>query len=103
MVAILSKLASWNGKSLSIAGHLTLIKLVISGAFIHSFFIYKWLAAIIKELNTCIRNFLWIGYIFERKLVTVAWHRVGKSMVNGEFCQDYPRKFFSNALLLVRL
>ena len=69
---IKAKISKWNGKFLSMAGRLTLIKSVIAGAFTHSFFLYKWPSNVIKDLNSCIRNFLWTGSIMERKTVTVA-------------------------------
>ena len=65
------------------AGRLTLIKSVILGAFTHSFFMYKWPNSILKDLNSCIRNFLWSGSTQERKLITVAWNDVYKSISNG--------------------
>ena len=80
---IKSKLASWKGKALSMAGRLTLIKSVISGSFTHAFFSYKWTKNIISYLNACIRNLLWAGSIIERKLVTVSWHKVYKPLSEG--------------------
>ena len=80
---IKAKIGCWNGKLLSMAGRLTLIKSVISGAFIHSFFIYKWPSAVLKELNSCIRNFLWTGSMFEKKIVTVSWRKCCKGISIG--------------------
>ena len=38
---ILSKFPRWKGDSLSLAGRTTLIRLVITGSFVHSFMVYK--------------------------------------------------------------
>ena len=54
---IKAKQTLWNGKTLLMAGRLTLIKLVISGAFTHFFFIYKWPSSILKRLSSCIITF----------------------------------------------
>ena len=58
------------------AGRLSLIKSMIESSFIHSFMIYKWPSSLIKELNISIRNFLWSGNMFKKKIVTVAWNKV---------------------------
>ena len=65
------------------AGRLALIKSIIESSFIHSFWIYKWPGNLIKELNGCIRNFLWTGSITKRKLVIVAWIKVCKPFDKG--------------------
>ena len=65
---------------------------MISGSFTHSFFIYKWPKNIVShDLNVCIRNFLSTRSIFERKLVTVLWHKVCKPISEGGLCiKDLP-------------
>ena len=80
---IKNKLASWSGKSLFMAGSLTLIKSMISGSFVPSFFVYKLSVSIIKDLNSCIRNFFWMGLVSEQKLISIAWHNVYKSLAKG--------------------
>lgn len=47
---ILSKFDRWQGKHLSIAGHVFLVNLVITISFIHSFMIYKWPISLIRYM-----------------------------------------------------
>ncbi|KAK2638786.1 hypothetical protein Ddye_026581 [Dipteronia dyeriana] len=72
---ILSKFANWKEKALSLAGRTTLIKLVITGSFVHSFMIYKCPSSLLRLVNRKLRNFLWTGYCEETKLIRVAWGR----------------------------
>ncbi|KAK3212772.1 hypothetical protein Dsin_017478 [Dipteronia sinensis] len=72
---ILSKFAKWKGKSFSLAGRATLIRSVITGFFVHSFMVYKWLISLIQMVTKKIRNFLWTGSCEETKLVRVSWNR----------------------------
>ena len=53
---IKSKLESWKGLSLSMAGMLCLINSVITGSFLHSFQVYRWSSSFLKDLNVAIRN-----------------------------------------------
>ena len=56
---VCNKFSKWKGSTLSMVGRLTLINHVVAGSFTHSFFIYKWPASVLTDLNGCIRNFLW--------------------------------------------
>jgi hypothetical protein len=38
---------------------------------------------LLKDLEVCIRNFIWSGDITRRKLVTIAWKKVCKPYVQG--------------------
>ncbi|KAK2638449.1 hypothetical protein Ddye_026244 [Dipteronia dyeriana] len=69
---IKSKLESWKGFSLSMAGRLCLIDSVNTGAFLHSFQVYRWPSSLLKDLTVVIRNFFWTGSIDGRKSVQVA-------------------------------
>ena len=80
---IKNKLSAWKGNLLSMAGRLTLIKSVIEISFIYSFWVYKWPDSLIKELNKCIRKFLWTKSLFNRKLDTVAWKKVCQPIEKG--------------------
>ncbi|KAK3229942.1 hypothetical protein Dsin_001823 [Dipteronia sinensis] len=61
--------------SLSLDGHATLIRSVITGSFVHSFMIYKWPSSLLSLIIRKLRNSLWIGSCEETKLVWVAWDR----------------------------
>ncbi|KAK3189490.1 hypothetical protein Dsin_029051 [Dipteronia sinensis] len=80
---ILSKFAKWKGKSLYLAGRATLIKLVITDSFVHSFMIYKWSSSLLRLVNRKLRNFLWTGSYEETKLIQVAWDRCCKPYSQG--------------------
>ncbi|KAK1591397.1 hypothetical protein Q3G72_007018 [Acer saccharum] len=80
---ILSKFAKWKGKSLSLAGHATLIMSVITGLFVHSFMIYKWLSSLLSLINRKLRNFLWTCSCEEIKLVRVTWYRCCRPYSQG--------------------
>ncbi|KAK2646289.1 hypothetical protein Ddye_021484 [Dipteronia dyeriana] len=80
---ILSKFAKWKWKALSLAGHGTLIKLVITGCFVHSFMIYKWPSSLLRLANRKLRIFLWIGSCEKTKLIRVAWGRCCKLYSHG--------------------
>jgi ribonuclease HI len=43
---------------------------------IHSITIYNWPVSLIKDLEKWSRNFIWSGNVNQRKLITVAWHKV---------------------------
>ncbi|KAI9201174.1 hypothetical protein LWI28_019580 [Acer negundo] len=58
---ILSKFGKWKGKSLSLAGHATLIRSVITGSFVHSFMIYKRPSSLLSLINRKLKNLLWTG------------------------------------------
>lgn len=54
------------------AGRITLVNSVITGALIHSI-IYKWPKKLLNTLNRAVGNFIWSGCIVEKKLVVVPW------------------------------
>ncbi|XP_058726377.1 uncharacterized protein LOC131597717 [Vicia villosa] len=80
---IVSKLAAWKGSVLSIAGRTTLVKSVVYGMLSHIMSIYSWPIALLKYLEKCIRNFIWIGSVENRKLLQVAWKKICKPYSNG--------------------
>ena len=73
---IIAKFSHWKGKHLSMVGHLTLIKSVFLGSFIHSFTVYKWPTSLLKYMEFYIRNFFWMGDIHKKHLTLVAWGKV---------------------------
>ena len=70
------KLASWKASLLSMAGRVQLVKSVAQSMLIHCLSIYSWPVSLIKDLERCMRNFIWSGDINQKKLVTVSWHKV---------------------------
>ncbi|KAI9173384.1 hypothetical protein LWI28_000561 [Acer negundo] len=81
---ISGQLVNWS-KSLSLPGRATLIRLVITGSFVHSFMIYKWSSSLLSLINRKLRNFLWTGSYEETKLVRVAWDRCCRPYSQGGF------------------
>ena len=77
------KLEGWQGKMLSLAGRVGLIKDIVTPMLLHSFMIYKWPILLLKQLEQWMRNFIWSGNIQVRKLTTVAWHKVCSSLEAG--------------------
>lgn len=80
---IKSKLASWKASLLSIAGRVQIVKSDIQGMLIHTITIYDWPVSLIKDIEKCIRNFIWSGDISKRKLITVSWKKVCKPTSEG--------------------
>ncbi|XP_019450725.1 PREDICTED: uncharacterized protein LOC109352995 [Lupinus angustifolius] len=73
---ITAKLATWKGNSLSIMGRVKLVRSIIQSMLVNNFHIYKWPAQLLKDMDKCIRNFIWFRDTGTRKLVIVAWHKV---------------------------
>ncbi|GAU22526.1 hypothetical protein TSUD_296460 [Trifolium subterraneum] len=65
------------------AGRMQLIKSVIQGMVLHTISVYSWPSSLLKDLEKWIRNFLWSGDVNQRKLVTVAWHKVCTPFIEG--------------------
>ena len=80
---IKAKLASWKASLLSIAGRVQLVKSVVYSMLTYSISIYSWPISLIKELDKCIRNFIWSGDCEIRKLVTVSWFKVCSPIIEG--------------------
>lgn len=77
------KLSAWRASLLSIAGRVQLVRSVVQGMMIHSISIYSWPISLLKDLERCIKNFIWSGEINKRKLITVAWKKVCKPLNEG--------------------
>ena len=71
-----SRLASWKGKLLSMAGRVQLVKDVFQSMLLHSFSVYLWPSSLLKHLVVCARNFIWSGDVATKKLVTVSWRKL---------------------------
>lgn len=77
------KLAAWKASLLTMAGRVQLVKSVIQSMFIHSMYVYSWPTRLLKDLEKWIKNFIWSGDLNKRKLVTVAWKKVGAPYEEG--------------------
>jgi len=77
------KLGAWKASLLSIPGRVQLVKLVIQGMIIHSITVYAWPIALLRDLERCIKNFIWSGDTTQRKLVTVAWKKICRPYDEG--------------------
>ena len=80
---IKSKLSNWKASLLSMAGRVQLVRSVIQSMLTYSISIYSWPTSLLKELEKCIRNFVWSGDSEKRKLVTVSWKRVCRPINQG--------------------
>jgi hypothetical protein len=49
----------------------------------YSISLYSWHVSLLKELEKCIRNFIWSGEIDKRKLVTTSWKKVCRPLSQG--------------------
>ncbi|KAK2361038.1 hypothetical protein QL285_086244 [Trifolium repens] len=78
-----SKLSAWKASQLSMAGRVQLIRSVIQGMMIHTISVYSWPSSLIKDVERWMRNFIWSGDVNQRKLVTVACHRVCTPCIEG--------------------
>jgi hypothetical protein len=60
-----------------------LVKSVIQGTLIHSITIYSWPISLLRDLEKCIRNFIWSGDSTKRKLVVVSWKKMCRPYDEG--------------------
>jgi mannosylglycoprotein endo-beta-mannosidase len=77
------KLSAWKASLLSIAGRVQLVKSVIQSMLTYSISIYSLLVSLLKDLEKCIRNFIWSGDLDKRKLVTVSWKKLCRPLSQG--------------------
>ncbi|KAF1881574.1 hypothetical protein Lal_00021429 [Lupinus albus] len=80
---IFQKLANWKESSLSITGKVELVKSIINSMLVYSFLIYSWPSQLIKNIDGCIRNFIWAGDINAKKLIIMAWKQVCSPTIEG--------------------
>lgn len=67
------KLGAWKGKILSIMGRVQLVNDVISSIKVYTFHVYKWPKGLFNEHSKIIRNFIWSGDVFYRKICIVSY------------------------------
>jgi hypothetical protein len=77
------KLSAWKASLLSIAGRVQLVRSDIQSMLVYSISLYSWPAALLKDIEKCIRNFIWSGDIDQRKLVTVSWKKICRPVSQG--------------------
>jgi hypothetical protein len=77
------KLSAWKASLLSIAGRVQLARSVILSMFTYSISIYSWPVSLLKDLEKCIKNFIWSGDIEKRKLVTTSWKKMCRPLSQG--------------------
>jgi hypothetical protein len=80
---IKQKLSAWKASLLSIAGRVQLVQAVIHSMITYSISLYSWHVALLKDVEKCIRNFIWSGDIDKRKLVTVSWKKTCRPFSQG--------------------
>jgi len=73
------KLVSWKGKFLSMGW----IQLVNTSFLAYSFNVYKWPTSILKQVEQWSRNFIWIGEIMKKGIVTINWAKICSPLENG--------------------
>jgi hypothetical protein len=77
------KLSAWKASLLSIAGRVQLVRSVVQSMLIYSISIYSWPESLLKDIEKCMRNFIWNGDIEKRKLVTLSWKNLCKRFNKG--------------------
>ncbi|XP_026459894.1 uncharacterized protein LOC113360618 [Papaver somniferum] len=75
------QLAGWIGKLLAFSDRLILVKFVLCNIPIYNMSVYKWPKSMIKKCERIIRNFLWTGDPYVKKLITVKWEEVNAPFV----------------------
>ena len=77
------KLATWKGKSLSIAGRATLINSSLSSTFIYHMSIYLLPKGTTDKLDKQRRSFFWQGGGQKKKYHLLRWQIINKSKKYG--------------------
>ena len=95
------KLAIWKGVLLSIMGRVQLVKSIVHGMLVYYFHIYCWLVQLLQMLDRWIKNFVWSGDIYTRKICTISWKDVCRPWEAGGL--DLKSTRSSNASLLLHL
>jgi len=75
------KLSQWKAQLLSMAGRVQLVRSVIQSMLVYSISLYSWPISLLKDLERCIRNFIWSGDSDKRKMVTISWKTFVEPMI----------------------
>jgi len=59
------------------------VKSVVQSMLIHTMNVYSWPVSLLKEIERWIKNFIWSGDIYKKKMVTVAWKKVCSYLDEG--------------------
>jgi len=94
-------MATWKGSLLSIMGRVQLIKSLIHGMLVYSFYVYQWPMKLLKALDTWTKKIIWSGNIYTRKVCTVAWKHLCMPWEEGGLDLRSIRDY--NVVLLLRL
>ncbi|XP_043717944.1 uncharacterized protein LOC122665876 [Telopea speciosissima] len=78
-----SRLASWKGRLLSMAGRVELVRTVMGSIPVHNFSVYLWPVDTIEVMERWIRNFIWTGDADCSKAITVRWDSLCKPKKEG--------------------
>lgn len=78
-----SRLASWKRKLLSYAGRLTLIKFVLASLPVYYLSLFKMPDGVARVIERLQASFLWGGSEVRRKVHTVKWSELTKSLEQG--------------------
>lgn len=70
------KLASCKGTLLTIMRQVQLVKSIVHGMLVYSIHIYRWPINLLNQLDQWVKNSVWSGDIFSRKICMVAWRTV---------------------------
>jgi len=65
-------------------GWIQLFNMVIIGFLAYSFNMYKWSVSLFKQVEQWCQNFIWIGDIIKKGIVTVNWDMVCSPLENGD-------------------
>ncbi|XP_019431608.1 PREDICTED: uncharacterized protein LOC109338759 [Lupinus angustifolius] len=96
---ILLKLSTWKSSLLSIMGRVELVKSICQSMLVYSFHVYKWLAQLLKWVDSKMRNFIWSSNTEVRKIVNVAWNQVCSSTSFGRLGLKSIKLMNKSALL----
>ncbi|XP_057784939.1 uncharacterized protein LOC131002461 [Salvia miltiorrhiza] len=72
---IVNKFDNWQGRQLSMAGRLCLVKSVIQSSIIHSMMVFRWPKSLLLDLDKKCRNFIWTGRVDKNGTCTMNWSR----------------------------
>jgi len=93
-----SRLCSWKGKSLSLAGRVCLMKSMLTSLPLFYVSVFCMPATVVKEVEKIQKRFLWDWGSENRKIAWVAWRKVCESKDKGGLGVIDIRKFNSTLL-----